>query len=226
MEFKTWSRKSLAAFVVGTFMLAGAAASPLLVQAAETVKDHPIRQHQQKMDPDKAAQHIADQFGIDKDTILKYQNEGYNTRDIVQAAFLSQISEKSFEEVIKLKTNTNTWQDVQQTLGITQEQIKAAHIDRMAGQINAKTGLDTTTTTALLDQGYHPRDIAVAAQLAKNTGKDVQNVLALKKINNTWKDVAGSLGVSPETLKQDMQEIKDIFPHHPGHRTDFGHEIK
>ncbi|CUH96452.1 hypothetical protein P22_2542 [Propionispora sp. 2/2-37] len=225
MEFKTWSRKSIAAFVIGTFMLAGAAASPLLVQAAEAAKDRPVRQ-QQKMDPDQVAQHIADKFNISKDTVLKYQQAGYDTRDIVTAAFFGQLSGKPFEEVIKLKTNSNTWKDVQQTLGITTEQIKTAHINMFAGQINAKTGLDTATATTLLNQGYHPRDIAVAAQLAKNTGKNIQDVLDLKKINNTWKDVADSLGVSQDTLKQDMQEIRGLFPHHRGPGANPEHEGK
>ena len=44
----------------------------------------------------------------------------------------------------------------------------------------------------------------MAAELAKNSSKSINDVIGMKKINNTWKDVASSLGVSESTIRQDL----------------------
>ena len=50
----------------------------------------------------------------------------------------------------------------------------------------------------------------MAAVLAKESGKDVQAVLDMKKINNRWSDVADQLGVDKSKLRPEGA------PHHMG----------
>ena len=213
--------------VAGTFIMAGAA-TPFIVQAAETTQV-PAGQHQKahngmekrQITPDQAAQHISDVFGIDKATVLKYNTDGKSFRDISKAAFLAKASGKSIEDVISLKTPTNTWKDVTTTMGITKEQMKAARQDMVADRLNKKIGLDKQVTLNLLNDGYHARDIGMASQLSKNTNKSITDVLSMRKINNTWSDVATTLGVDQETFKKDIQELGFGFQH-KGHRGHFG----
>ena len=229
---KKLSRNTIAAMVAGTFIMA-AAASPFIVQAAE-IEQVPAGQHQKgqrgpnapKMSPEQAAQRISDVYGIDKATVLKYNTAGQSYQDISKAAFLAKASGKSIEDVIILKTPTNTWKDVTITLGITKEQMKTARQDMVADRLNKKIGLDKQVTLNLLNDGYHARDIGMASQLAKNTNKTINEVLDMRKINNTWSDVATTLGVDQETFKKDNQELGFGFGHRgPGHHK--GHsEIK
>lgn len=65
----------------------------------------------------------------------------------------------------------------------------------------------------LFDQHYRPRDIMSAGLLAKESGKNVNSILNMKKINNTWKEVAKSLGV--DWNKVVKENFKDKMPQKP-----------
>lgn len=220
---KMFSRNTIAAMVAGTFIIA-AAASPFVVQASE-VEQSSIGQHQKdhrgfrnhQVSPEKAAQRLSDVFNIDTATILKYNADGMSFKDIRRAAFLASASNKSLEEVMSLKTSDNKWKDVASTLGITKEQMKATRQNMVANKLNTKTGLDKQTALDLLQSGYHGRDIGMAGELAKNTNQPITQILSLKKINNTWSDVATTLGVDQETFKKDVQELGYGFKN-KGHR--------
>jgi hypothetical protein len=220
---KIVNKKTIAAMVAGTFIIAGAA-SPFIVQAAEAEKT-PSAYHQKQvkrqLDPEKASKRISDTFGIDQSIIMNYNNNGMNFRDIGKAAFLAKAGNKSIDSVISKKNADNNWKDVAESLGITKEQIKAAHQDLAANQLNQKTGLDKKAALNLLKEGYHPHDIAMANQLAKTTKKPIKDVLSLKKINNTWSDVAKKLGIDAETFKKDFKGMGH-GPHHEGPRHESG----
>ena len=205
------SKKTVAIFVLGVFALAGAALSPL-AQANGAEKARPALEKRQH-DPAKAAQRLAETYGISKDTVLTRVNSGASIRDIHRAAFLAKASGKTFDEVLDLKTGDNTWKDVTNNLGVTKEQTKATFHGLSADRLSAKLGFDRATVLGLLEQGYRTRDIAVAGLLADNADKTPASVLEMKKINNTWRDVADSLGISDETLKQDMLKLRQAFGH-------------
>jgi len=210
--------------IAGTFMIA-AAATPFIVQASE-IEQSPAGQHQKshrvhhQISPEKAAQHLSDVFDIDKATILKYNAEGMSFKDINRAAFFANASGKSLSDVMSLKTPDNKWKDVATTIGITKEQMKSTRQNMIANSLNKKVGAEKQTTLDLLQNGYHGRDIGMASQLANNTNKPITEVLDLKKINNTWSDVANTLGVDKEIFIKDVQKLGYGFKH-KGHR---GHQ--
>lgn len=78
--------------------------------------------------------------------------------------------------------------------------------DNIAKMMAKKGDVDESTALKLLKNGYHPRDIEVAGKLAKETGKDIQKVLDMKKINNRWEDVAKSLGVDESKVRPQRPE--------------------
>ena len=220
---KMLSKKTLAAMIAGTFIIAGAA-SPFIAQAVEAQESPSAYHHKQgqmKMSPEEAAKRISETFGIEQSTILAYQNNGMSLKDIRKAAFLAKASGKSIEDVVSKKTADNTWKDVCKTLGITKEQMKAARQDIAANHLNKKTDIDKETALDLLHQGYHPRDIGMAKELSKNTNQPINDVLSLKKINNTWSDVASTLGVDKDTFKKDLKEM-GYAPHHRGPHQEIG----
>ncbi|MBU2703753.1 hypothetical protein Ga0466249_004901 [Sporomusaceae bacterium BoRhaA] len=219
---KMVSKKALASLIAGTFIMAGAV-SPFIVQAADIEAPSAIQDkcgsgfQRPGHNPQEMAQHLADAFGIDQATVLQYSEKGMNFRDIGQAALLANASGQSFDQVISHKTYLNHWKDVADELGVTKEQMKTAHQNIIANDLNKKIGLNKQTAINLLQQGYHPRDIGMASELSKNTGKTLGDILSMKKINNTWLDVATILGVNQDTLKNDTKELG--FQHH-GHGPD------
>lgn len=209
------SKKSVIALALGALLLVGAAA-PLFAQAAQGDQAQPAKAHHQ-IDPAKVATRVADTYGIDQTTVLARLNNGAKPKDVNAAAFLAKASGKSFDEIMDLKKSDNTWKDVTKSLGVTREQMKATRQSMAADRLSAKLDLDRATVADLLGQGYKARDIGMAGLLAQNTDKPIASVLDQKKINNTWRDVAENLGVSNDTLKQDMQKMHQAFGGHRGH---------
>ena len=206
------TKKSILGLTAGVVMLAGSV-SPLAVQAVaenDWACQTPAM-HQRHFDPEKIAQRIADTYAVNKDDVLKYCNDGIRFKELFKAAFLAKASNKSLKEVMEVKTYDNTWQDVAQSFGVTREQMKATRNDIAATRLENKLQISKQTSLALLQQGYRAHDIAVANALSNNTNKPISDVLAMKKINNTWHDVASDLGVDDNTLKKDMENLRTAF---------------
>ncbi len=206
--------KTVIAFALAALLLVTAAA-PIFAQAAQSDQARPVKaQHQ--MDPAKVAARVSETYGVSQDTVLARLNGGASAKDVNAAAFLAKASGKTFDEVLDLKKSDNTWKDVAKTLGVNKDQVKATRQAMAADRLSSKLGLDRGTAVGLLGQGYKTRDIAMAGLLADNTGKTPASILDMKKINNTWHDVAAALGVSDDTLKQDMQKMRQAFGGHRG----------
>lgn len=201
-----FSKKTIATMVAGTFLFVGAVL-PFAVHAASSLKQDKPAMHQRKIDPGKAASRISEHFGISKESVLKYQSQGYSFRDLKKAAFLAKASGKSFESVVALKTTDKTWKTVVQDLGVTKEQMKATHRELTADRVTAKTGMNRAEVTGLLEQGYKGRDIAMAGLLSKKSSRSAGDIIQLKKINNTWFEVAGAIGVDKEAFKAELKEM-------------------
>lgn len=148
-----------------------------------------------ELNPERAAQHIHDQFGVDKGEVQAALAEHRDFRDVGQAAMLAKISGKSFASVLSLKTNQNTWEDVGKQIGVTRQQVRAQLNGMLAQRISQAGNISTERATELLDNGYCGYDIAMAGKLANASGEDIQSVLDRKKINNRWEDVAEELGL-------------------------------
>lgn len=208
------NKKFIAAVVAGVVIIGGAL-SPFIVQAATGQKGPCNRppMSERRFDPDKAAQRMADTFGVSKEDILKYSQQGIHFRELWKASFLAKASGKSLQEVMTAKTYDNTWKDVAQSLGITREMLRSTRQDLAATRLESKLSIARQVSLPLLQQGYHSRDIAVANELAQNTGKPIMDILSMKQINNTWFDVATSLGVAENTFKEDIGKLKAAFPH-------------
>lgn len=153
--------------------------------------------------PAEAAERIAAAFGVDQEAVQKAIEDGRDFRDIGRAAMLASVSGKSFDEVLSCKTDDVTWRGVEKQLGITREQVRAGYCAMEARHLAEQDVLDRETALKLIQDGYDTHDIRMAAALAKASGKDIQNVLDRKRINNRWHDVARELGVDTHDLYLD-----------------------
>ena len=151
------------------------------------------------------AKFFAQRYGVDSAQVETALNNGVHIEDIRHAAVLAKLSGKNFSDVLAMKVD---WPQVADKLGITREQMRDLFKQEREEGFAKHAGVDVKTLRSLLKDGYDPRDIAVAAKIAKASGKDVKSVLGKRKINNTWEDVAKSFGV----------DMKKIMPQHPRHK--------
>ena len=147
--------------------------------------------------------YFSEKYGVDSAQLEKAFKDGVPMPDIRNAAVLSKLSGKNFSDVLAMKVD---WPQVAEKLGVTEKQVKEYFQQEREEFFAKKANVDVKTLRALLKDGYHPHDIAVAAAIAKASGKDIKSVLGKRKINNTWDDVAKSYSV-------DMKKI--MPPDHP-----------
>ncbi|MBR1396352.1 MAG: hypothetical protein IJ563_02315 [Selenomonadaceae bacterium] len=140
----------------------------------------------------KFAKEIAARYNVSESEVAQALKDHKNMHDIQIAAMLAKLSNKSFAEVMAMKSD---WREVGEQLGVTREQVKSFFEQERTERLATKSGLDTQVVNNLINDGYNPRDIVIAGKIAKAANKDVKKVLAKKKINNKWSDVATEFGV-------------------------------
>ena len=147
--------------------------------------------------------YLTKKYGVDSLQVRAALTQGVHIRDIQIAAVLSKLSGKSFSDVLSMKMD---WIQVAEKLGVTREKIDEFYRQQMGEQLAQDSAVDINTLRALLKEGYKPRDLVIAGRIAKLSGKDIKTVLAKRKINNTWRDVAKSFGLSFEQLMPQSEE--------------------
>ena len=206
---KMRSKKMIMGIAAGLVLTVGGIG--YAAQNADANRHHPHHMNQgmpghMKMEPEKAAKQMAQQFGLEESEILAALKDNRDFRDVGQAAMLAKVSGKSFSDVLAMKQDGKDWQEVTKTLGVTKEQIHDTMNSMMTDGIATEGKTDRATVEKLMGEGYNPWDIMSAGKLANASGKDIQSVLGMKKINNQWKDVAKDLGVDENLLKPDWSK--------------------
>ena len=204
-------KKMLSGIIAGAVLLGGGLGT-MSAQAAVSAQNRDARPHFAKqgermqhprveMNADEAAKHVAETFGVSEKEVKQAIEDKQDFRDIGQAAMLAKITGKSFKDVMTLHKDQGDWREIGKSLGVTPEQVGETMLEMRAMHIGQKGLIAQDKALALLKNGYQDRDIMMAAVLAKESGKDIQAVLDMKKINNRWGDVADQLGVDKSKLR-------------------------
>ena len=191
-------KKLLAGLLSGAIIFTGGlalnnvqAAEPSENQQQQEFQRHERRQMSNEQ-ISEFAKKIAEKYGINQSEIEDSFKNRIHFEDIQHAAILSKLSGKSFSEVLAMKTD---WQQVAEKLGVSREQIKNLLESEMIEGLAERSKLDAKTVESLLKEKYRPQDITVAGLIADASGKKVKDVLAKRKINNSWEDVAKEFNV-------------------------------
>ena len=195
---KLFEKRNIAVLAVGGLLL-GALAAPITAQAAQGPQS-PRFEH--RGGASDGMRDFATKLGLSENDLETCRAKGVSPRDLGQAAMLAKLSGKSLHEIMLAKNLDTSWKDLATSLGVTDEQIKAARRDMMADRLEKKLSIAKATALDLLQKGYNPRDIGAAHLIATKSGKNLDEVLGQKKINNTWSDVAQSFGVNFDELRR------------------------
>lgn len=159
-------------------------------------EDRPMAQDWSEKDSAAFAEDVAETYGVNADEVKAAVKDKRDFREIHHAAMLAKVSGKSFADVLGMMNKDTDWRELETKLDITPEKWRAAQDEVMAHRLADGDTLSEADARALLSEGYRVRDIERAAYLAKASSRSVRDVLAMKKINNRWSDVADALGVS------------------------------
>ena len=110
------------------------------------------------------SKYFSEKYGVDSAQIEKALKDGVHIDDIHSAAVLAKISGKSFSDVLAMKVD---WPQVAEKLGVTRDQLKEFNKQEHEKMLVERTGLDIQTLNSLRKEGYSPRDIGIAAKIAK-----------------------------------------------------------
>ena len=202
-------KKILAGILSGAMILTGGFLAP--VQAAENPDaQQQLQRHERRQMTDEQinefAKKFADAYGVEQAEVADALKNRIHFDDIKNAAVLAKLSGKSFSEVLAMKTD---WRQVAEKLGVTREQVENLMRAEMISGIAQRSKLDAKTVESLLKEKYHPDDITVAGIIANASGKNVKSVLAKRKLNNTWDDVAKEFGVDLQKLINPQHERRN-----------------
>ena len=156
-----------------------------------------------KMTDEQRSQRIkefADYYGVNQSEVEAALKNHVHFEDLKTAAVLSKLSGKSFSEVLAMKTD---WRQVAEKLGVSREQFENYKKNEMLEGLAKFSKLDKKTVESLLKDNYSPHDITFAGLIANESGKNVKSILAKKKINNDWEDVAKEFNVDLSKFKKD-----------------------
>ena len=204
------NKKWITAVAIGG-VLFGASLFGVTGEAAQTPGGHGGVAGHHRMEPgpfrmsdEDAAARASEMFGVDKAEVAAYLAENPRAfRDVFPCAMLAYTSGHTFAEVMATYEELGDWRSVGESLGVTREMIHETMGDLMAARIaDDKTNLTKEETRALLREGYNPRDVRAAGILGKAANKSAREILAMKKINNGWDDVAKELGLDAKVLRE------------------------
>ena len=186
-------KEILAGLLSGALLLAGGQA----FAAPPEMPDDQTWQEQEAANIGGWAKYLSDRYGVDSAQVETALNNGVHIEDVKHAAVLAKLSGKSFSDVLAMKVD---WAQVADKLGVTHKQIGEFYEQERMEYFAKMADTDAKTFKSLLKDGYDPHDIMIAGRIAKESGKNIKNILDKRKINNTWGDVAKSFGVDLKKL--------------------------
>lgn len=204
------NRKCIAALMAGGLLLgtgffgAAAQAAPAGGHGGPQSGHHRMGQAPWRMNDEEAAARAAEMFGVDEAEVAAYLAENPRAfREVFPCSMLARTSGHTFAEVMAIYEEKGDWRAVGDSLGVTREMIHETMGELMAARIaDEKTNLTPEEARTLLREGYNPRDVRAAGVLGKASGKNARDILAMKRINNGWDDVAKELGLDASVLRE------------------------
>ena len=143
-------------------------------------------------------QNISEYFGVDKQTLVAYYNNGWEMPELRRGAFLAYASHKSFDDVMNLREN-NSWGRVEYLIGLTPNDLKTTQDDIISTQIANKLDINKSIVTFLVKQNYEADEVSPA---------DI--IEMYNPPTSNWEVVADDLGITQEELDEIHQKMETL----------------
>ncbi len=211
-------KKSLLTLTIALGIIAAPFTTDILTSTAEA-KPLPPRPavHEGLIPPQVRADNeinaISARFNISESTVEKYYNAGWEFKELRHAAFLSYASGKNIGDVLDLKAKYDRWPRVEYKLGLTPNDIKAAHDKNDAEYLKTVLGIDTSVSMPLFKQNFGIGEVAHAALMSKycsSTPAQIAEMHNPPEMN--WDEVASQLGITDDQMYQVRLTMEKLRP--------------
>lgn len=206
--------------LLATMVITAAVAAPMFtdyqISTAEAKPAPPMHRKAELVSPQvrdaNELKNISDRFGADASELKKYYEIGWGFKELRQAAFLSFASGKNIGDILEMK-GTDNWPRVEYKLGLTPNDIKAAHDKCDAYYLKKKLSLDYDAAYALLQQNYPMGEVMHAMLMSQYTDKTAENIIAMHNPPaNDWDAVAEELGITPAQMADIRAKMFEVRP--------------
>ena len=155
-------------------------------------------------------QNISEYFGVDKQTLVAYYNNGWEMPELRRGAFLAYTSHKSFDDVMNLREN-NSWGRVEYLIGLTPNDLKATQDDIISTQIANKLDINKSIVTFLVKQNYEVDEVIHGILYSMYVDKSPSDIIEMHNPpTSNWEVVADDLGITQEELDEIHQKMETL----------------
>lgn len=155
-------------------------------------------------------QNISEYFGVDKQTLVTYYNNGWEMPELRRGAFLAYASHKSFDDVMNLREN-NSWGRVEYLIGLTPNDLKATQDDIISTQIANKLDINKSIVTFLVKQNYEVDEVIHGILYSMYVDKSPADIIEMHNPpTSNWEVVADDLGITQKELEEIHQKMETL----------------
>lgn len=161
----------------------------------------PPRFRRPQLSKAEAAGKLQAAYGYRYSELLLLLEAGHPYEELNQACLYAYLADAPIEKVLQLR-QTATWGRVKAQLGLTPKIYADKYMQYQASYLPADSSVDNTTALKYLKQGYPLADILQAGKLAKQTERQIDEILPLRTVNCDWQQLEVKLGLATKAVKQ------------------------
>ncbi len=148
-------------------------------------------------------------YEIPKETVKELLDSGIRYGDVDKAALLSAMTGKDIREILALRKE-NPWGRVEKKLGLDAQSYEEKYNTHRANRLHRFYGIEEERAKKALEEGYPNHWIRLAYLLETETGRKMEDILAVRKKSEKWKPWAEkNLGVSQEDFARRIKETRN-----------------
>ncbi|MFC0417440.1 hypothetical protein ACFFHH_18675 [Cytobacillus solani] len=146
-------------------------------------------------------------------------DQGYTKKEILKAAHIAKFADKKIDDVLKTyKESDSSWEKTAAHYGLDMEKLKKQcheqkekfleeHKEDVIENVAEYTGKTETQIKSWVNEGIPLRFIVGGAAMAKASGKDMEELIKMKKNGQSFQDIKKSLHLDKGKLHEEMKVL-------------------
>lgn len=146
-------------------------------------------------------------------------DRGYTKKEILKAAHIAKFADKKIDDVLKTyKESDSSWEKTAAHYGLDMEKLRKQcheqkekfleeHKEDVIENVAEYTGKTETQIKSWVNEGIPLRFIVGGAAMAKASGKDMEELIKMKKNGQSFQDIKKSLHLDKGKLHKEMKVL-------------------
>ncbi|WP_080847629.1 hypothetical protein [Cytobacillus gottheilii] len=156
---------------------------------------------------------------MNKEQVDSLMNKGYTKEEIYKASFIAKFSKSKVEDVLAAyKKNGSSWDKTAKNFGVDLQKMKQhykakgrflkKHQAEVLQTLSVYTGKKEADLEALVkEENMSLHFIIMAVAMSKSSGKDLNEVIQLKKDGKNFHEMKKQLNLNDDKLHQEMKTL-------------------